>query len=252
MKNITLAKKKIIGFFILGIFFSLTFINFTSAAPAYIPPSPPAPPKITKFTIDGSRGSINTMASYMTFVWETNGASSCSASASGNSSNWSGSKGVNGAEQIFTGWPGTTNYRLTCVNSAGVSTNSSVSVSLPSSTTNTSGVINNTNPNAVVCSASSIKTFKDLVEMFVSCVLSRLIYLLISVAVVVFLWGIFKFVKSEGDDKEGAKELMFWGIVGLFVIISIWGLVAIFQFALIPSGNYNITPRQVNIDTSSL
>ncbi len=98
------------------------------------------------------------------------------------------------------------------------------------------------------CSISGMTTLKDIVIKFVvGCILARLVYLIIAVAVFVFLFGIFKFIRSEGDDKQAGRELMFWGIVGIFVMISVWGLVAILQGTFNLSGNYDITPRQVNI-----
>jgi hypothetical protein len=43
-----------------------------------------------------------------------------------------------------------------------------------------------------------------------------------------FLWGMFKFVRDAGDDKartEG-KMFMFWSIFGLFIMFSVWAIVA--------------------------
>lgn len=63
------------------------------------------------------------------------------------------------------------------------------------------------------------------------CAISATIYpiiqLLIVLATVVFLWGIIRYIASAGNEeklKEG-KNLIVYGIVGLFVIISVWGLV---------------------------
>lgn len=56
-----------------------------------------------------------------------------------------------------------------------------------------------------------------------------LVPFIIALALLVFLWGIFKLVfagGSELDVKEGTK-FMTWGIVSLFVMVSVWGLVAI-------------------------
>lgn len=54
---------------------------------------------------------------------------------------------------------------------------------------------------------------------------------LVALALALFIWGGVVFVFSAGDDtkrKEGQKR-MIWGIVGLFVIVSVWGLVQLFQ-----------------------
>ena len=68
-----------------------------------------------------------------------------------------------------------------------------------------------------------------IVNFIIGCVLTRTAYLIIAAAFVVFLYGIFKFISAEGDDKQRGRELMFWGIIGIFVMISFWGLVAILQ-----------------------
>lgn len=46
-------------------------------------------------------------------------------------------------------------------------------------------------------------------------------------ALLVFFWGLVKFIMNAGDEeavKEG-KRLMIWGIVALFVMVSVWGIV---------------------------
>ncbi len=58
--------------------------------------------------------------------------------------------------------------------------------------------------------------------------IGRLIPFIIALTVLVFLWGVFKFVIS--NDAEGRKEArgyMVWGIVSLFIMVSVWGLVNI-------------------------
>ena len=80
------------------------------------------------------------------------------------------------------------------------------------------------------CTVSGNTNLKDIIMNFIiGCILVRSVYLIVAVAVVMFLYGVFKFIKSEGSDRQGGKELMFWGIVGLFVMISLWGLVAILR-----------------------
>jgi membrane-associated HD superfamily phosphohydrolase len=92
------------------------------------------------------------------------------------------------------------------------------------------------------------RTLKDLIEnTIIGNILAPLIPIIIGFAVVFFIWGVFKFVIAQGaDDKSAGKQFMFWGIVGLFVIISLWGLVRILErtFNLNTS---DIQVRQVNI-----
>lgn len=53
---------------------------------------------------------------------------------------------------------------------------------------------------------------------------------LFAIAFIVFIWGVFKtFVLGAGSDesKEQGKSLMLWGLIGFFVMVSVWGLVNI-------------------------
>ncbi|MFA6315556.1 MAG: pilin [Candidatus Paceibacterota bacterium] len=53
-------------------------------------------------------------------------------------------------------------------------------------------------------------------------------YLLIALAVVYIVWNvvIYMIKPSEGDRTEAGKAILY-GIIGLFIIVSIWGLVNI-------------------------
>ena len=57
-----------------------------------------------------------------------------------------------------------------------------------------------------------------------------LVPLLISIAFIVFLWGVYKYfilgAASPEDRKEGTQFVM-WGIIGFAIIFSVWGLVNI-------------------------
>jgi hypothetical protein len=52
---------------------------------------------------------------------------------------------------------------------------------------------------------------------------------LMGVALVVFLWGLAVFIFKAGDDQSRAqgRNRMIWGIVALFVIAAVWGIVTI-------------------------
>ena len=51
--------------------------------------------------------------------------------------------------------------------------------------------------------------------------------LLILAAVLFFVWGIVQFISSEEELKKEGKDKMLKGIVGLAVILGMWGLVSI-------------------------
>ncbi len=55
--------------------------------------------------------------------------------------------------------------------------------------------------------------------------INKLIPFVITLALLVFLWGVLTYVFSTGDDaRKEAKSYMIWGIIGLFVMVSVWGL----------------------------
>ncbi len=78
------------------------------------------------------------------------------------------------------------------------------------------------------CPSSSAPTnFRAIVCIFIKLAI-QLIPLLVGVALLVFFWGLVKFIYKAGSETahEEAKNIMVWGIVGLFVMVSIWGIVS--------------------------
>ena len=68
--------------------------------------------------------------------------------------------------------------------------------------------------------AKVLDTFGDL--------LSTLSALLFGAAVVAFFYGVAKFIFSTGNDgKAEGKSIMVWGIIGIFVMSAVYGLVGI-------------------------
>ena len=64
--------------------------------------------------------------------------------------------------------------------------------------------------------------------------------LIISLALMFFLWGVVKFIWNGGAEKEreSGKQYMLWGLIGLAVMVSLWSLVYILAgtFGLYPQG----------------
>ncbi len=49
---------------------------------------------------------------------------------------------------------------------------------------------------------------------------------IISLTLLYFMWGLFQMVRStDGSAREEARGYVIWGIVALFVMVSVWGLV---------------------------
>ncbi len=84
--------------------------------------------------------------------------------------------------------------------------------------------------------ASQVSNFSQLVTTVINSVLNPLVLLIVGVALVTFLWGVVKYMgKSEDKDRAEGRKLMVYGLVALFVMVSVWGLVNVlvhtFNFA---------------------
>lgn len=87
-----------------------------------------------------------------------------------------------------------------------------------------------------VASASSVQTcspgkFNTLLDIaiWIKCIIGVIIIPgIFSLAFVVFLWGVLKFIRSsEKTDKEDGKRFIYMGLIGLFVMVSVWGIIKI-------------------------
>ncbi len=59
-------------------------------------------------------------------------------------------------------------------------------------------------------------------------ILNAVIPIIIALAVVYILWGIVQsFIKGSDEERKAGHMKILYGIIGLFVMISIWGLVNI-------------------------
>lgn len=72
-------------------------------------------------------------------------------------------------------------------------------------------------------------------------ILNPLILLVFAIALVIFAWGIVQFIASETVDskREAGKRKIFWGLFGMFIMISAFGLVRLVLGTFgIPSPSY--------------
>jgi|TARA_B100000315_G_C14150532_1_gene395521 cell division protein FtsW (lipid II flippase) len=68
-----------------------------------------------------------------------------------------------------------------------------------------------------------------LVDNLSRAIIQPLIGLLFALALLLFFWGIFQFI-SNADNEEGrdkGKRHMIWGILGMFIILSVWGILGV-------------------------
>ena len=77
-------------------------------------------------------------------------------------------------------------------------------------------------------------------------VVTSAIPIFLGIALLIFIWGVVKFMMSDDDNSRSeGKKHMLWGLIGLFVIVSVWGLVILLQVLVGIEGQDAISPPQV-------
>lgn len=58
-------------------------------------------------------------------------------------------------------------------------------------------------------------------------IIAKIIPIIMAVATIVFLWGIVMYITASGDEKKTttAKTYISSGLIGLFFMVAIWGVV---------------------------
>lgn len=87
-------------------------------------------------------------------------------------------------------------------------------------------------------SSGNLAPIKNLV-VSVGQILNMLVPVLIAAALVVFFWGLVMYIWSGGKNSAQGRKVMLAGLVSLFVMVSVWGIVRLAQNAL------NIGPDQI-------
>lgn len=80
--------------------------------------------------------------------------------------------------------------------------------------------------------------FKEFIEFLILDLVTPVIWLIMSLAVVYFLWNMAEVIRKSDQPEELAKfkSKAAWGIVAIFVMASVWGLVNILVNTFFPSG----------------
>lgn len=76
---------------------------------------------------------------------------------------------------------------------------------------------------------AAVEDLGDAIGVVTNLITKSIIPLVFALALAVFLWGVVQYVINSGEEakKEKAKQFMIWGIIGLTVMVGVWGLVAI-------------------------
>jgi len=75
----------------------------------------------------------------------------------------------------------------------------------------------------------------------------QIIPILFAAALAFFVYGVIKYViAGDADNKSEARSFLIKGIIGLFVITSVWGLVGVIQ------NTFNIHPTEALVPTTPI
>lgn len=100
---------------------------------------------------------------------------------------------------------------------------------------------------ATVLGATTIPT---IVQGFTEAIVP-LVAVALGIAVLVFVWGLALYILRAGDDEqmEEGRQRMLWGVVALFMIVSVWGIVVILENIVGVGPTNTCPPPQIGEDT---
>jgi hypothetical protein len=85
-------------------------------------------------------------------------------------------------------------------------------------------------------------------------VLNAMIGLFITLAIVIFFWGLIRYLTAVGEEKSAGLQIMFYGVLAIFVMVSIWGIIRLLQSTFSVTSTSPVIPQgiQINTNTTSL
>lgn len=74
-------------------------------------------------------------------------------------------------------------------------------------------------------------TLECIINKVIKEIINPLIPVLIGIGLIVFFWGIIQFVlNADSEEKRSTgKQHMIWGILGIFIMVSVWGIIYLLQ-----------------------
>ena len=83
---------------------------------------------------------------------------------------------------------------------------------------------------------------------FANTALNDVMVLFITLAIVVFFWGLVRYIISDGEVRAAGLATIFYSIVAIFIMVSIWGVIHLLQATFgVNNSNSAETPAQIQI-----
>jgi uncharacterized membrane-anchored protein len=79
-------------------------------------------------------------------------------------------------------------------------------------------------PNANITTSGLAAFFNQ-----INAIINYIIPFIVGLAVLVVIYGVFGFISNAADEeaRASAKQFIVWGILGIVIMLSVWGLVSI-------------------------
>ncbi len=78
------------------------------------------------------------------------------------------------------------------------------------------------------CQSIQLKNVLNILIWLKCIIVVALIPLIFALAFLFFLWGVFKFMRaSDVKAKQEGQKIIWLGLIGLFVMVSVWGIIKI-------------------------
>jgi hypothetical protein len=85
-------------------------------------------------------------------------------------------------------------------------------------------------PMIVFAQSGTVTSVQGAGEFVIGLINNVAVPVVFALAFIVFIWGVFQVFILGGTNeeaKEKGRALMLWGLIGFFVMVSVWGLVRI-------------------------
>jgi len=100
---------------------------------------------------------------------------------------------------------------------------------------------------ALTFAVTAPTNFSELVKIAVD-LITAVLPVIMLLALFYFFWGLAQYLKKDEANKDESKHIMLSGVIGLFVMVSVWGFVSLLSDTLgtdieTPDlGDINLTP----------
>jgi hypothetical protein len=84
-----------------------------------------------------------------------------------------------------------------------------------------------------------MQTASTIINRLVDLIINPLILLVFACGFFLFMWGLVKFLwnSREGEINDNGKQHMLWGVVGMFIMVSVYGIINLI------TGTFGITEQ---------